>query len=53
MKIYHDMIPMEWFRNPIRLELVRHVVPLGIFIFFIALGVGYAWAKAAYLSFTR
>lgn len=53
MKIYLDMIPYEWFRNPIRLELVRHVIPLGVFIFFIAMAIGYAWARAAYSSFFR
>lgn len=46
-------IRVEWFRNPIKLELVRHVVPLGLFIFFIALSLGYAWARAAYMGFMR
>ena len=53
MKIYIDMIPFEWFRNPIRLELVREVIPLVVFVFFIAVGVGYAWARAACSSFIR
>jgi hypothetical protein len=53
MKIYLGMIPFEWFRNPLRLELVRHVVPLVVFVFFISLGLGYAWAMAAFRSFPR
>ena len=44
-------VGVEWHRNPLRLELVRHVIPLGIFIFFTALALGYAWAKAAYTAF--
>lgn len=46
-------IRVEWHRNPIKLELVRHVIPLGIWIFFVALAIGYAWAKAAYTNFVR
>jgi NADH:ubiquinone oxidoreductase subunit 3 (subunit A) len=46
-------IILEYYRNPMRLELVRHVVPLLIFVFFIAVGLGYAWARAAYTAFTR
>lgn len=47
------MIRLEYYRCPLRLELFRHVVPLGVFIFFIALALGYAWARAAYISFPK
>jgi NADH:ubiquinone oxidoreductase subunit 3 (subunit A) len=50
MNIYHGMPPLEWHRNPLRLELVRHVIPLVIFLGLICVGLGYAWAMAALRS---
>lgn len=50
MKIYMGMIPFDWYRNPVRLELVRHVIPLVIFLGLICVGIGYAWAMAAFRS---
>ena len=43
-----NLLNIEGHRCPIRLELARHVVPMGIFIFFVALSLGYAWARAVY-----
>lgn len=53
MKVWVNRIEMEWYRCPVRLELFRHVVPLVVFIFVVAIGLGYAWAMAAFGSFTR
>lgn len=44
------MITLEFYRNPIRLELVRHVIPIVIFLGLICVGIGYAWAMAAFRS---
>ena len=40
-------IKVEWWRNPIKLELVRHVIPLLSFCCFIACLIGYHWAWKA------
>lgn len=44
----YDLGHMEYYRCPIRLELIRHVFPmlLGVAAMFLALG--YAWARAVY-----
>lgn len=36
------------YRNPLRLEIGRHVVPLAMAILFLGVALGYAWARAAY-----
>ena len=46
-------LSLEWHRCPIRLELVREVLPLLIGVFLVAIALGYAWARAAYTSFVR
>jgi hypothetical protein len=44
-------ITLEYHRNPLRLELVRHVLPLCLFLVFLATGLGYAWARTVYSNF--
>jgi len=39
-----DGIEFDWYRNPIRLELVREVIPLVVFLCFVAWCFGYFWA---------
>lgn len=46
----YDLGPMECHRSPIRLLLVRHVLPICLFLFFAALALGYAWARAVYMA---
>jgi hypothetical protein len=46
-------LTLEYHRNPYRLELFREVVPLVVFVFFVALFLGYSWARAAYSAFVR
>jgi hypothetical protein len=47
------LITLEYHRNPIRLELVRHVIPLVLFVCVLATGLGYGWARTAYSNFQR
>lgn len=32
------------YRNPLRMELVRHVIPLSMAVLFVGLALGYLWA---------
>ena len=41
-------IEVEGFRNPIKLELVRHVLPLLGLSVFLAIMLGYHWAWKAF-----
>jgi len=41
-------IKVEWCRNPIKLEFVRHVIPLLSFCCFLACLFGYRWAWKAF-----
>ena len=41
-------IKVEWCRNPIKLELARHVIPLLGFCCFLACLFGYGWAWKAF-----
>lgn len=47
------MIQLEYYRNPLRLELVRHVIPLCLGVMFLATGIGYGWARTAYMNYNR
>lgn len=35
------------YRNPLRLELGRHIVPLALGVLFLGIAFGYAWAFKA------
>jgi hypothetical protein len=48
-----NLLTLEYHRNPLRLELFRHVLPLCIFVCFMAIGLGYQWARTAYSNFER
>lgn len=48
MKIRSNGIEFDWYRNPIRLELVREVIPLVIFCCAVAGFLGYLWAMKAF-----
>lgn len=51
MGVTWEIVTIEYHRNPIKLELVRHVIPLVLFVCFLAAGLGYGWAKTAYGNF--
>ena len=48
-----QLLNIEYYRNPIRLELIRHVLPLVVFVAVVATALGYGWAKTAYSDFNR
>ena len=36
------------YRNPYKLELINHVLPIALTVFFLGLGFGYRWAMKAF-----
>ena len=47
-----ELIKIEGYMIPLRLKLVREVVPLLGIVFFLGLLFGYFWAMKAYSSFS-
>ena len=47
-----ELVKVEVYMMPIRLELVREVIPLLGIVFSLGLLFGYLWAMKAYTSFS-